>query len=98
MPAEATSAKEDRRGNTVGPNRDRLTVGVDLGDRCSQYCILGLEGETLAEGQEPEYEGPPNHKPKIAENGCLGHRLYKQKHRVRNRSRIPQKIFTLGVC
>jgi transposase len=24
---------------------------VDLGDRWSQYCILGLEGETLAEGQ-----------------------------------------------
>ena len=31
-PAELTRAKEDRRGNTVGPNRDRLTVGVDLGD------------------------------------------------------------------
>ena len=50
-PAVATSAKENRRGNTVGPNRDRLTVGVDLGDRWSQYCILDLEGETLAEGQ-----------------------------------------------
>jgi hypothetical protein len=47
-PTVSTSA---RRGNTVGPNRDRLTVGVDLGDRWSQYCILGLEGETLAEGQ-----------------------------------------------
>ena len=33
------------------PNRDRLTVGVDLGDQWSNYCILGLEGETLAEGQ-----------------------------------------------
>jgi transposase len=50
-PAVSTSAKENRRRNTVGPNRDRLTVGVDLGDRWSQYCILGLEGETLAEGQ-----------------------------------------------
>jgi transposase len=50
-PAVSTSAKEKRRGNTVGPNRDRLTVGVDLGDRWSQYCILGLAGETLAEGQ-----------------------------------------------
>ena len=49
--AVSRSAKENRRGNTVGPNRDRLTVGVDLGDRWSQYCILGLEGETLAEGQ-----------------------------------------------
>ena len=46
-PAVSTSAKENRRGNTVGPNRDRLTVGVDLGDRRSQYCILGLEGERL---------------------------------------------------
>ena len=50
-PAVSTSAKENRRGNTVGPNRDRLTVGVDLGDRWSQYCILGLAGETLAAGQ-----------------------------------------------
>jgi hypothetical protein len=50
-PAVSTSVKESRRGNTVGPNRDRLTVGVDLGDRWSQYCILGLEGETLSEGQ-----------------------------------------------
>jgi transposase len=50
-PAVSRSAKENRRGNTVGPNRDRLTVGVDLGDRWSQYCIVGLEGETLAEGQ-----------------------------------------------
>lgn len=33
------------------PNLDRLTVGVDLGDQWSNYCILGLGGETLAEGQ-----------------------------------------------
>ena len=26
-------------------------MGVDLGDQWSHYCILGLEGETLAEGQ-----------------------------------------------
>jgi hypothetical protein len=50
-PTVATSAKKDGRGNRFGPNRDRLTVGVDLGDRWSQYCILGLEGERLAEGQ-----------------------------------------------
>src|SRR5260370_22428297 len=49
--AMSGKAKGNRRGKTVGPNRDRLTVGVDLGDRWSQYCILGLEGETLAEGQ-----------------------------------------------
>ena len=39
-----------RRGE-LRPNLDRLTVGVDLGDQWSHYCILGLEGETLAEGQ-----------------------------------------------
>ena len=35
------------------PNRDGLTVGVDLGDRWSNYCILGLDGETLLEGELP---------------------------------------------
>jgi transposase len=49
--AESGRARKGRRENTVGPNLDRLTVGVDLGDRWSQYCILGLKGETLAEGQ-----------------------------------------------
>ena len=33
------------------PNLNRLTVGVDLGDQWSNYCILGLGGETLTEGQ-----------------------------------------------
>jgi hypothetical protein len=33
------------------PNLDRLTVGMDLGDQWSHYCILGLEGETLSEGK-----------------------------------------------
>ncbi len=39
-----------RRGD-LRPNLERLTVGVDLGDRWSNYCILDLEGETLGEGQ-----------------------------------------------
>ena len=37
--------------DAVRPNLDRLTVGVDLGDQWSNYCILGLGGETLGEGQ-----------------------------------------------
>jgi len=45
------NATEVKAHGAVGPNRDRLTVGVDLGDQWSNYCILGLEGETLAEGQ-----------------------------------------------
>jgi transposase len=47
----ATSAGEKGQSGELRPNLDRLTVGVDLGDQWSHYCILGLEGETLAEGQ-----------------------------------------------
>jgi transposase len=47
----ATSAEEAHQRDELGPNLDRLTVGVDLGEQWSHYCILGLQGETLAEGQ-----------------------------------------------
>jgi hypothetical protein len=46
----ARSAGEEHPRGELRPNLDRLTVGVDLGDQWSHYCILGLEGETLAEG------------------------------------------------
>ena len=46
----ASAGKEQQRGG-FGPNLNRLTVGVDLCDQWSVYCILGLEGETLIEGQ-----------------------------------------------
>jgi transposase len=48
--ASVSPAEEHRRGD-LKPNLDRLTVGVDLGDQWSNYCILDLEGETLAEGK-----------------------------------------------
>ena len=48
--AAADSAEVQGRDELM-PNLDRLTVGVDLGDQWSHYCILDLEGETLAEGQ-----------------------------------------------
>src|SRR6201988_696971 len=46
----ATAANAGPRGE-LSPNLDRLTVGVDLGDQRSHFCILGLQGETLSEGQ-----------------------------------------------
>jgi hypothetical protein len=46
----AVEGKTDAR-KAVRPNLDRLTVGVDLGDQWSNYCILGLAAETLAEGR-----------------------------------------------
>ena len=50
---EALPAVDGKKGgrDEVRPNRNRLTVGVDLGVQWSNYCILGLSGETLAEGQ-----------------------------------------------
>ncbi len=47
----ARSAGAEHPRGELRPNLDRLMVGVDLGDQWSHYCILGLEGETLAEGQ-----------------------------------------------
>jgi hypothetical protein len=43
----ATSVGEKPKRGELRPNLDRLTVGVDLGDQWSNYCILDLEGETL---------------------------------------------------
>ena len=40
----ASAGKEQQRGG-LRPNLDRLTVGADLGDQWSLYCILGLGGE-----------------------------------------------------
>jgi transposase len=49
-PATASEEKGPPQG-IPGPNRERLTVGVDLGDRWSNFCILGLDGEKLTEGE-----------------------------------------------
>ena len=49
--ATSGSPAEARPRGELSPNLDRLTVGVDLGDRWSHFCILGLQGETLSEGQ-----------------------------------------------
>jgi transposase len=47
----AGSSADEGVNRAPEPNRDRLTVGVDLGDKWSNYCILGLDGETLLEGE-----------------------------------------------
>ena len=33
--------------------QERVTIGMDLGDKTSRYCILSHEGEILREGQVP---------------------------------------------
>ena len=39
--ASMVPAEEGRR-NALKPNLDRLTIGADLGDQWSNYCILDL--------------------------------------------------------
>ena len=51
LKARTMSERKGGQRAELGPNLDRLTAGVDLGDQWSQYCILGLEGETLSEGR-----------------------------------------------
>ena len=31
--------------------QERVTIGMDLGDKTSRYCMLSSEGEILREGQ-----------------------------------------------
>jgi transposase len=50
-PKAISASARKEQGSGLGPNLDRFTVGVDLGDQWSAYCILGLDGETLIEGQ-----------------------------------------------
>ena len=50
---KAISASAGKEKQGLRPNLNRLTVGVDLGDQWSVYCILGPEGETLIEGRLP---------------------------------------------
>ncbi len=58
LAVKATSASPAEAGprGELSPNLERLTVGVDLGDQWSHFCILGLQGETLSEGQLPTRE------------------------------------------
>ncbi len=51
LEAQRAPVVEVRERDAVSSNLDRLTVGVDLGDQWSNYCILGLGGETLRDGQ-----------------------------------------------
>src|SRR5262249_59284964 len=50
---KATSANQGEASPRpeLSSNLDRLTVGVGLRDQWSTYCILGLQGERLSEGQ-----------------------------------------------
>jgi len=41
------TAKPSRRAITKASNAEQLTIGLDLGDRTSHYCILNASGEVI---------------------------------------------------
>jgi activator of 2-hydroxyglutaryl-CoA dehydratase len=47
--AKKASKGKKKHIHQVGRNQ-RLTVGIDLGDRSSRYCILDEAGEVVSEG------------------------------------------------
>src|SRR5207248_4761899 len=56
-----TTAKKSPKGQAKGQQKQvrrmaekqRLTVGLDLGDRTSRYCILDEAGDVVSESQQP---------------------------------------------
>jgi transposase len=40
-------------GSTKNRTKDRLTIGIDLGDKTSRYCVLNAAGEVVQEGSCP---------------------------------------------
>src|SRR5260370_25127627 len=56
-----TTVKKNHQALTKTKNKQigemaaskRLTIGLDLGDRTSRYCILDEAGEVVSEGQLP---------------------------------------------
>ena len=60
MKKDSTAKKKQKTGFNKHENRiremaakQRLTIGLDLGDRTSRYCILNEAGEVVSEDQLP---------------------------------------------
>src|SRR5665213_871354 len=45
-----TIVKQSPKPATVG-TREQITIGMDLGDKISRYCVLGADGEIKSEDQ-----------------------------------------------
>jgi Transposase len=49
MTKSARTTKQSKKGQTAAAKR--WTVGIDLGDQWSRYCVLDEEGESAEEGR-----------------------------------------------
>ena len=46
-----SSSQKSQKRTVKTKTQERVTIGMDLGDKTSRYCILNSEGEILREGQ-----------------------------------------------
>src|SRR5580698_760459 len=59
MKKNTTTKKSPKKGKSLKPEvrqlaaKQRLTVGIDLGDKTSRYCILDEAGGVVSEDQVP---------------------------------------------
>jgi transposase len=53
MKKRNSSPKSQTRAAKTKRTQERVTIGMDLGDKASRYCMLNNEGEVLREGQVP---------------------------------------------
>jgi transposase len=51
MKKRSSSQKSQKVAVKTKGAQERVTIGMDLGDKTSRYCMLGNEGEILREGQ-----------------------------------------------
>jgi transposase len=51
MKKRSSSGKSQKRTAKTKSTQERVTIGMDLGDQTSRYCMLSSEGEILREGQ-----------------------------------------------
>ena len=51
MKKRSSSQKSQKRTVKTKGTQERVTIGMDLGDKTSRYCMLCSEGEILREGK-----------------------------------------------
>jgi transposase len=47
------NATKSPRRKQISRRSDRITIGMDLGDKTSRYCVLAEDGEVIREGSVP---------------------------------------------
>ena len=51
MKKRSSYGKSQKRTPKTKRTQERVTIGIDLGDKTSRYCMLNNEGEILPEGE-----------------------------------------------